>query len=42
MGKVLLKALGYGGDMNGLLERLYESLAREIRTLKGLMKEAAD
>jgi hypothetical protein len=40
--KAFLKVLGYKGNADALLEGLYESLAREIETLKRLMREAAD
>jgi len=40
--KAFLKVLGYKGDADSLLERLYKLLACEIETLKRLMKEAAD
>jgi len=39
--KAFLQLLGYKGDMDGLLNRLYESLAHEIETLKELMREGA-
>jgi len=34
-----LKVLGYKGDVDGLLDRLYDSLAKEIELLKKLMAE---
>jgi type I restriction-modification system DNA methylase subunit len=40
--KVFLRILGYKGDTDSLLDRLYESLVHEIETLKSLMAERAD
>jgi hypothetical protein len=40
--KVFLRILGYKGDTDSLLDRLYESLVHEIETLKSLMAEGAD
>jgi type I restriction-modification system DNA methylase subunit len=37
--KAWLKILGYEGDMNSLLDRLYDSLAEEIELLRRLMAE---
>ena len=37
--RVWLRVLGYKGNVNTLLDRLYESLAKETELLKGLMKE---
>jgi hypothetical protein len=36
-----LKVLGYKGNINSLLDRLYDSLANEIEMLKKLMAEGA-
>jgi hypothetical protein len=40
--KAFLKVIGYKGDADSLLVRLYELLAHEIETLKNMMKEATD
>jgi len=40
--KAFLRILGYRGDADSFLDKLYESLAREIETLKSLMAEGAD
>jgi len=38
---LIMRALGYEGDLEGLLENLYRSLSSEIRSLKELMAERA-